>query len=44
MENEDILMILLEGKELGGYKLNKQQKRDIKFALKRGEVSWWERF
>lgn len=38
MDNEDVLMIMLEGKELAGYKLNKQQRRDIKFALKRGDT------
>jgi large subunit GTPase 1 len=38
LENDDILMILLDGKELGGFKLSKQQRRDIKFALKREEV------
>ena len=37
-DNDDLLMLLLEGKPVRGLKLNKQQRRDIKFALKRGEV------
>lgn len=36
-DNDDLLMLLLEGKPVRGLKLNKQQRRDIKFALKRGE-------
>jgi hypothetical protein len=38
LDNEDILLLLLEGKSIAGYKLTKQQRRDFKFALKRGEV------
>jgi large subunit GTPase 1 len=37
LDNEDLLMILLEGKPVRGLKLTKNQRRDIKFALKRGE-------
>jgi len=38
LDNEDLLMLLLEGKPVRGLKLTKNQRRDIKFALKRGEV------
>ena len=37
-DNDDLLMMLLEGKPVRGLKLNKTQRRDIKFAVKRGEV------
>lgn len=39
LDNEDLLMLLLEGKPVRGLKLTKNQRRDIKFALKRGEVN-----
>ena len=38
LDNDDLLMLLLEGKPVRGLKLTKNQRRDIKFALKRGEV------
>ena len=41
MDNEDLLMLLLDGKPVKGTKLTKQQRRDIKFALKRGEVIFY---
>ncbi|KAL4446500.1 hypothetical protein ABPG74_001241 [Tetrahymena malaccensis] len=36
--DEDDIVFLLAGKKVNGIKLNKQQKRDIKFAYQRGEV------
>lgn len=36
--NEELLLLLLEGKPVRGIRLNKQQRRDLKFAVKRGEV------
>ena len=38
LDNDDLLMLLLEGKVVKGLKLTKEQRRDMKFALKRGEV------
>ncbi len=38
LDNDDLLMLLLEGKPVRGVKLNKDQRRELKFALKRGEV------
>jgi len=38
LDNDDLLMLLLEGKVVKGIKLTKEQRRDMKFALKRGEV------
>lgn len=35
--NEELLLLLLEGKAVRGIRLNKNQRRDLKFALKRGE-------
>jgi len=37
LDNDDLLMLLLEGKVVKGIKLTKEQRRDMKFALKRGE-------
>jgi large subunit GTPase 1 len=37
LDNDDLLLLLLEGKSVKGIKLTKDQRRDIKFAVKRGE-------
>jgi large subunit GTPase 1 len=37
--NEELLLLLLEGKSVRGIRLNKNQRRDLKFAVKRGEVN-----
>lgn len=39
LDNTDLLIMLLEGKVVKGVKLTKEQRRDIKFALKRGDVN-----
>lgn len=38
MMTEDDLLDLIEGKLVGGLKLKKDQRKELKFAMKRGET------